>query len=84
MPHSTSSTNIVAALFGSDQQAITEYLITVPAGMDEPTLVDQIILLARVEGVVDDSHGTITVAVRPADALDEDDAYETGVRPTMH
>ena len=84
MPHSPGSNDVVAAIFGADQQAITEYLVSVPEGMDQSTLVDEIVMLARVEGVVNDSHGQVYVAVRPADPIDDAEMYEPGPKPTIH
>lgn len=78
------SHDVVAALFGADQQAITQYLVKVPAGMDDDTLVDQVLALARVEGVIRHSHGRITVAIRPADPIEDADLYEDDDQPTIH
>lgn len=75
------SIQVVAAIFGADDQAITEYLVKVPAGMDDDTLVDQVIALARVEGVVT-AHGRLTVAIRAADA--DDHLGQKAARPTIH
>jgi hypothetical protein len=76
------SIQVVAAIFGADDQAITEYLVKVPAGMDDDTLVDQVIALARVEGVVTVAHGRLTVAIRAADA--DDHLQREAERPTIH
>lgn len=76
------SIQVVAAIFGADDQAITEYLVKVPAGMDDDTLVDQVIALARVEGVVTVADGRLTVAIRAADA--DDQLGPEAERPTIH
>lgn len=78
MPQSIS---LVAALFGDDRRTIAEYVLTVPADLEETAIVDQVLQLARAEGVLTDSHGTVMVALREAD---EDDLEERGDRPTIH
>lgn len=73
---------MVAAVFGPDQRMLGELLITVPEGMDQATLVDQVIQLAQVEGIlIGQNISMVYVAMRPAEEEDQQGPKE---RRTYH
>lgn len=78
------STDMVAVLFGEDQLTLGQLLVTIPHQMEQDVLVQQILLLASVEGILKkEDHHMVYVALRPVDPIEDADLYKDTTR-TVH
>lgn len=78
-------TDMIAVIFGEDQKAIGQLLVHVPDDMEQAILVEQVIALARVEGVLQQDHGDMVyIAMRPFDEEEDDYLVREEEQRTVH